>query len=219
MPIAFTKFRKLKKKRGEIIGRERGYMEVCFSTKDLYKAPYFDPGYGGPNFRFLKGQRKTSSLDPYADYHIYGYENKYLIPLQVEAVDIPDRYEEGDRWGIDQIKNNPTTATYREVISFLPCGPDNLGKLVETLQSLPFVIETGKDIWLLHIKDSKGRYRTLFSQRFCPPCWDGRLWPVICVHKEIENRINTRYVLFLKDIQWGSIFGVAEDRGWNPSSV
>jgi len=167
-----------------------GYMELYFSPIPIRsdEVDLLEPG---------RGYAKAEAL--YRKHHVYG-DHRFLIPSTKEQI---EKYEApwNARFGFGMIRNDPTTATYREKLQLLPCSWSNLDLFKEKLLTEPFYLELAPESFVLHVRGEAGRYISIPAQAYSPRCWHEFAHPVVTLETEIGHQPFHKF----SDIPWNDI--------------
>lgn len=167
-----------------------GTLELFFALVpvELDKVDLIDPG---------KRSEKAQAL--YLENNVYG-DHRFLVPIKQESI---EKYDApwGQKFSIDMIGGYPTAAAYRESLQLFPCGEENLELFLEKLQIYPFYISIERGMFKLHVKDSSGKYRSLWAQDYSPQCWAGFAHPVITLQYDRGRKHLHRF----SDVKWDEL--------------
>lgn len=173
IPIAFSTNKLSRKTPNRPARPVSGYMEVYFAPNPINfdEIDLLEPG---------KKNSKSESL--YRTHHVYG-DHRFLIPAIKEPI---EKYEApwNIQFGFGRIGHDPTTATYREKLQFIPCSASNLRLFQEKIQTEPFYLEMASKSFVLHIRNKSGRDVSVPSQGYSPRCWHGFAHPVVTLTTE-----------------------------------
>lgn len=92
-----------------------------------------------------------------------------------DEMDIPS----GTHFSIGVIDDNPTTATYAEILAFYPCKENNLNRTLELFNYPDFYLSQKNRNFTLHIKTDKQHYNEIPAQKYSPRCFHGKGHSVI----------------------------------------